>query len=843
MPTFSTVNTRMQPRRSPSDRRTFSRVVFATLLLSATFGGTVGQAQELSPAEQTAFFENRIRPVLVEHCYECHSERSDNPQGGLRLDYRQSVLEGGESGPAVVPGEPEQSLLIEAVRYESLEMPPKGKLPEAAIDDLVRWVSMGAPDPREGTAPAAASSSPAEAPDHWAFQPLLCPPLPPVLDRTWPTAGSDYFILRRLEELSLRPADDADRYTWLRRVSFDLTGLPPTIAQIRSFADDKSPRAYETVVDRLLTSPAFGERWARHWLDLVGYADQIGTSNNVFAEHAWRYRDYVIDSYNHDLPFDRFIREQLAGDLLSSDSVEAQAAAITATGFLLLGDLEIVEADKAKLRVDIVDQQVVKTSKAFLGMTVGCARCHDHKFDPISQREYYAMAGFFHNTQSVYKTQRGVWSDVVQRELPETPAQQAARAEAERQHAARLTQWTAERDQARSQLAEIEKQLGPETSPDAPSTREALMAQRSQLGQRIAQLGRQLEHAQFFAPGMPRVYAVRDLDNPTGMRITIRGNPRALGDEVPRGFLHAVSPPATRIPAEQSGRRELADWIASPRNPLTARVAVNRVWQKLFGAGLAPSVDYFGLRAEPPTHPKLLDYLATEFIRGGWSQKSLIRTLVLSRAYRMSSAHDEVADAVDPTNRLLWRMNRRRLDAEALRDALLAIGDQLLFQGGGPALPLELVENVANLDPKNVNPPSFSLSRWRPEQASQRTIYLPIIRSGAQPGPAEIRNVFDFVQPAEFTGQRPNTAVPTQALFLMNSPDIKQYASQLAERIQREATDAGAQLESLWLCTLNRPITINERRQAQQFLAEVGETGWVELCHAIVAANEFLMTL
>lgn len=795
-----------------------------------------------SPAEeQIAFFEQRIRPVLVEHCYSCHSEGAKKQKGGLWLDSRQSSRKGGDSGPAVVPGKLDESLLIEAIRYESLEMPPSGKLPQRVITDFETWVKMGAADPRDGK-PAIQPDTMIDGRDHWAFQPIEDPLRPKVSAQNWPLTDIDYFILNRLEGANLKPAADADRYTWLRRVSLDLTGLPPTIAEIRSFQEDASPDAYETVVERLLSSRAFGERWARHWLDLVGYADQIGTSNNVYAEHAWKYRDYVITALNDDKPYDRFIREQIAGDLLPYESVAERAANLTATGFLVLADMEIVEADKAKLRVDVIDQQVRKVGKAFLGMTLGCARCHDHKFDPIPQRDYYAMAGFFHSTESLYKTDRGVWSDVVAVELPETEAQRVERAKRSQQHAEMIDSWKLERTQVETKKDELEKQLS--TAAEADPSRATLTKERDELAGKIDRLNRQIEHAEFFAPTVPRTYGVRDLEEPSDMRITVRGNPRTLADSVPRGFLSVISrTSAAAVPQRESGRKELATWIASANNPLTARVAVNRIWQKIFGKGLSPSVDYFGLRGETPSHPQLLDHLATRFIRAGWSQKQLIRTLVLSHTYRMSSDHNEQAHTVSPDNRLLWRMNRRRMDAESLRDSLLAVSGKLQTSMGGPALALEFVENVGNIDPKNVNPPSFNLSKWRPEQAVQRTIYLPIIRSGPQPGEGELRNVFDFLQPAEFAGQRAVTAVPTQALFLMNSPVLKTHASHLAERLQKESAESTEQLELLWLVTLNRPMTTDEKNDAEAFLAATGEAGWVELCHAMLASNEFLIRL
>ncbi|MEZ6073528.1 MAG: DUF1549 domain-containing protein [Pirellulales bacterium] len=701
-------------------------------------------------------------------------------------------------------------------------------------------MSEGAFDPRE---------SPAEVTDaggidleagrrHWAFQPLNRGDLPDVESVNWPRTPIDRYIVAKLEANGLRPVADADRHTWLRRVSFDLTGLPPTVDEVRDFVTDDSPAAREKVVDRLLASRAFGERWARHWLDLVGYADQVGTSNNVFAQHAWRYRDYVIDAFNSDKPFDRFIREQVSGDLLPAENAEQRAANLIATGFLVLGDVEIVEADKEKLRVDVVDQQVTKVGRAFLGMTLECARCHDHKFDPIGQRDYYAMAGIFHGTSSTFKTDRGVWSDVNVLELPETDEQRAERAVRERQHAEELASAESEREQAQAELDELNKRLDEADVSDAE--RDDLTKRRDDAAGHVSELDKVIQHAKFFAPTTPKAHGVSDVDAPADMRVTIRGNPRALGDTVPRGVLRVCSTTQPVIPAGESGRRELADWLA--QHPLTARVTVNRIWQKLFGEGLVRSVDYFGLPGEHPTHPQLLDHLAAEFMRTGWSQKRLIRTLVLSRTYGLGSEFDERAGAIDPDNRLLWRMNRVRLDAEALRDAMLAVSGQLRASSGGPAIPLEYPENVGGLDPKDVNPPSFGLRKWRPGQELERTIYLPVIRHAAQPEPAAVRNVFDFSQPSQIVGKRDVTAVPTQALFLMNSPVIKRYAQALAERLSEE-DDPTQRLELLWLALLNRPISETERFEASEFLQSCGEGGWTELCHALLASNEFLMRI
>jgi len=834
--------------------QTFFPAIFAMAATPAWVGADEG----------TAFFESRIRPVLVEHCYKCHSGRTKSPKGGLRLDSREAVLRGGANGPAVVPGKADDSLIIKALCYEGdvAEMPPDEKLPDRVIADFRQWIAAGAHDPRTESSAAAqpVGGNVASASDFWAYRPPRYAGVPSVQDPAWAWNELDRFILARLEENGLRPAPDADRYTWLRRVALDLAGLPPSTEEIAAFVNDPSPRARERVVDRLLASPAFGERWARHWLDLTGYADQIGTANDIFAEHAWRYRDYVIAAFNSDKPFDRFIHEQLAGDLLPYGSVEDRCRNLIATGFLVLGDLPIVEADKAKLRVDVIDQQVDKVGKAFLGLTLGCARCHDHKFDPIPARDYYAMAGIFSSTESIRRAEWGVWSWPATVELPETPAQLAERKARFAQHRQAVAALTAERKRSEHRIGEIaailqDQRKAAHADGNDPATRAALEKERRELEARVGKLGTQIEHAEFFTPAVPVAFAVHDCARPGSMRITIRGNAHALGDEVPRGFVRVASRkrPA-QIPSAESGRRQLADWIASADNPLTARVAVNRIWQRLFGEGIVRSVDYFGSRGETPTHPELLDFLALRFVVDGWSQKRLIRGLVLSRAYAMSSAHDRRSEAVDPDNRLLWRMNRRRLDAESLRDLMLAVAGTIDSRGGGPALPLEYPENTGGLRKGDVNPPSFRLARFRPEQEFVRTVYLPIIRSGPQAGPGEVRNVFDFTQPGELAGQRAVTTVPTQALFLLNATVLNRRAIELARRTMAVSGDAG-RLDGLWLRVLNRPITVAERADSAAFLAEVRNLdpnvgaesrelrAWSELCHALLASNEFLVRL
>jgi hypothetical protein len=830
--------------------------------------------------QQLTFFETKIRPVLVEHCYECHAAGAKIVQGGLRVDHHAGLLRGGDSGPAIVPKQAEQSLLLKALRYDEFEMPPKGKLTDSVIKDFEAWIAMGAPDPREAIAdPPIRSTDLEEGRKHWSFQPVADPPAPTVMDVSWPIDPLDRFVLAGLGQAGLRPVDDADRYTWLRRVSLDLTGLPPTPAEIDAFINDKSPQAFEAVVDRLLSSRAFGERWARHWLDLTGYADMIGTSNNVFAEHAWRYRDYLIEAYHKDKPFDRFVREQIAGDLLPAESPEERAENITATGFLMVGDVEIVEPDKAKMEADHIDTQVSKIGMAFLGMTLGCVRCHDHKFDPIALTDYYGIAGMLRSSPATHKIPFGVWSTLNSTELPETPEQLAARQKLEAEHEQKLASMKGERDRLEAEKKAVSEQLAqleqaantaaneatpvssattPSTEEVAPANKEALTKRRDELAEQIRKLGPAIQHAEFFRSKAPRAFAMRDGEQPSDMPIYIRGNPYSPGAVVPRGTIQVASwEKLPEIPAGQSGRRQLADWLADRRNPLTARVMVNRIWQKLFGEGIVRSVDYFGTRGETPSHPQLLDHLATRFMQNGqhgWSQKQLIRSLVLSRTYRLSSTNDATAMQVDPDNRLLWRMNRGRLDAEAIRDSLLAVSGELITSNGGPALVLEEVENCGALVQQGVNPPNYNHRKSRPEQEIQRSIYLPVMRTNTT-NLDRIRTHFDFVNPAQIAGQRSQTVVPTQALFVMNNELFRKRAKALAEHLITEFPQSDVRLEQLWLRVFSRPISDTERSAVTTFLRELDHApteanekvselvAWQELCHSLLASNEFIFRL
>jgi hypothetical protein len=843
-------------------------------------------------AADTAFFDSKVLPILQQRCFECHSHNS-KIKGGLALDSRSGWAEGGDNGPAIKPGQLEESLVIKAVRYvdSEFEMPPKAKLPASEIAILEEWVKLGAHDPRTaGAGKQKKGVDLAEGRKFWAFQPVSNPKPPLVKDTAWPLDPLDHFILRPLEAKSIKPVGDADRYTWLRRVSLDLTGLPPTAQEIESFSKDTSSDAYANAVDGLLNSKAYGERWARHWLDLTGYADMIGTSNGVFAEHAWRYRDYLINAFNADKPFDEFVREQIAGDLMPSKSVEDRAENITATGFLMVGDIEIVNPDKAKMETDHIDSQMIKIGQTFMGMTLGCVRCHDHKFDPIGVDDYYGIAGMLRSSPSSHKMpDMGVWSTLNSTVLPETPAQLAVRKKLEAENEQRIVGFKAEQKKLTDEKAVVTKQLaalGKSTAPasqvaasdnaernvpkSAPTSekksaglpesvgknspdKDALTKRRDELDAQLKKLTETIKHAEFFKDKTPRAFAMSDGPTPADMPVYVRGNPYAPSTVVPRGTLRVASwDKFPVIPAGQSGRLQFADWLADKRNPLTARVTVNRIWQKLFGTGIVPSVDYFGTRGDVPTNPELLDHLASRFMRGGWSQKAFLRSLVLSRTYRLSSSNDALAMKLDPENKLFWRMNRQRLDAEALRDSMLAISGELTRDSGGPALVLEEPENCGSLALKGVNPPNYRHAKPRPTQEFERTLYLPVLRGGTA-GPDRLRAFFDFVDPAGTAGQRNQTVVPTQSLFLLSNDLLRKRATTLADQLITAESNELARLEALWLRVLNRPITSTEREEATAFLGNVepliktvkgrpalDSIKWRELCHSLLAANEFV---
>jgi cytochrome c553 len=839
-----------------------SRLVLLLLALTcSTSWAQAEDAREFSQ-EQLAFFETKIRPVLVEYCLACHSN-DDKQKGGLSLTSRAGLLRGGESGPAIAPGKPDASLLLEALRYESYEMPPKGKLPARVIDDFAKWIAMGAPDPRVESAPAKKAEPAIEVTRLWSLQPLSVVEPPQVDDVSDPI---DRFIRGRLRREGLEPADPAPPRVLLRRLYLDLTGLPPTSEQVEAFEQHSD---FEAVVDRLLDSPEFGERWARHWLDLSGYADTIGVGRSIPALEAWRYRDYVINAFNLDKPFDEFIRQQIAGDIQvpSAPGVplgpEPTVESIVATGFLAIGPWELVGGDKVQLRMDVVDRQVNRVGKAFLGMTLECARCHDHKFDPVSQRDYYALAGLFRSTVTLNGRINGVFSAINQTPLPESTDDLLARAERVRTYEAELVEETRLRDEANRKADEFKKQITrlSESSSEAADTesqptgdettkaelekqRDAATAVAKKHSDRIAAL-KYLKHHRTRSLAL----AVMDGPEPEDSHINIRGNAHQLGELVPRGFPVEIAPkdkPA--LTRGGSGRVQLAEWLTDPRNPLTARVWVNRVWHHLFGAGLVRTVDNFGFTGEAPSHPELLDYLASEFMKNGWSTKQLVRRIVLSRTWRQSSVNPRVAVDHDPENRLLARANRRRLEAEVIRDSMLLASGQLNRTRGGPSLPVDV---PGNLNPGGTGNMSDGI-RLPDSMKFRRTIYLPQKRKGPFDA-LDFLGAFDLPDPNHETGRRNTTTVPTQALYLLNSPFVQQCAKAVADRVMQQSSPPRERVIHAYRDILGRKPTDSEADDALAFVSElqstvaegsttpIGESpAWSRLSQSLLISNEFL---
>lgn len=1091
-------------RRTTSAFVVLKRTSISVALLGMSIAGLSLQSASLG-ADDTEFFEKKIRPVLIEHCFECHS--GESKESGLQVDSLAALLTGGERGPAIVPGKPDESLLIQAVRHDdTLQMPATRKLPQSVIEDLSQWVREGAVWPNSEPVAIVARLSVAERMptdeerQFWAFLPPQRSAIPSVTDATdWARTPIDHFVLQKLESQQLTPNSAADKRTLIRRVTLALIGVPPTPDEVQAFLADESRQAFERVIDRLLASPLYGERWGRHWLDVARYGDSNGLDENLAYGNAWRYRDYVIDAFNADLPYDEFLREQLAGDLLpASTSKETQLRRVVATGFLSLGAKMLAEDDPVKMEMDIIDEQLDTLGKAVLGVTLGCARCHDHKFDPISAHDYYALAGIFKSTKTMdnfgvvarwqerplalpeviaERDRQQASADAIQVEIKQSVKTETDRisregktqiaaallaadrqlrvdeslkealpiAEDEQRHSAPETipleaenyargnvlkdttnygfgigvlvnqgelpnfteydievqrsglyqvdlryaaasarptiiimdghpiktdatsqvtgSWTPESQKwfveavvslsAGPHLVRLENAgpfphidklcfalaVGqPPTSAEAIATRlgpsplrlanwgKFLAAQRevvdgpfslwwqlrttgtlagvmsdksplvaklladprpeslADLAHRYQSVYSEPESVEVAAlqtllsgeagpftreekdetgfsdavvaelkglrerktaieqamPQLPEAMSVTE-GIPQNLRIHLRGSHTSLGDEVarrmPRIFSRAEE---SSISTEISGRLELARWLTQCDHPLTARVFVNRVWQAHFGEGLVRSPDNFGRLGELPTHPELIDWLSTEFVRNDWSIKALHRMILNSAVWQQSTDSNESAAAVDPENRLLWRMNRRRLEAEAIRDSLLAIGGDLDTTMRGSLLPTEnrkYVTSTANINVDVYNTP-------------RRTVYLPIVRSAL----FDYLTAFDFGDPSSMSGQRDRTTVAPQALFLMNSELVAKESESLAKSLLAQRGDDAGRIANAFERFYSRPPTESEVASSIEFITTY-ETGlaskgiapeqlralaWKAFCRAMMATNEFL---
>jgi hypothetical protein len=929
---------------------------FAFALLAGAPASVSFAEPAASTPEQIEFFEQNVRPVLANRCWKCHG--AEKQESGLRLDAAEAVLKGGESGPVIVAGEPDKSPLIAAVRYQGdTQMPPSAKLPENELAALVAWVQMGAPWPKNAN-PDGSESRPSSfknppAPQeaqatHWAFQPIVRPPLPAVARAEWCATPIDNFVLKEQESNGLSPSAPADRRTLLRRASFDLLGLPPAAEEVEAFERDASPDAWRKVVDRLLASPHYGERWARHWLDVARYAD---TKGYVFAQErrypfSYTYRDYVVRAMNDDLPYDQFVSQQLAADCLPLGDDKRPLAAL---GFLTVGRRFMLNVH------DIIDDRIDVVSRGLLGLTVTCARCHDHKFDPIPSADYYSLYGVFasstepeeeplickpeetvgyeqflqkkaelqkevddyraakqHELEERFRSQAGDYLAQLIRRQGEPPQEEpmislspgelrpqmverwrryverpgaskdpvfapwhalaalpaaefaeragavidgwASSGEAGQPVNGLIKQALVERrpasmlDVARlygDLLATVDMQWteactatpAPErlSDPAAEELRLVLYGSESpvKLSDERAQrlfdreardhltaLKRKVDEWVANSPAAPpRAMALVDAPSPVEPHIFLRGNPGRPGEQVPRRFLAVLSRGERRPFEHGSGRLELAQAIASRDNPLTARVLVNRVWLHHFGSSLVRTPSDFGVRSEPPSHPALLDWLAATFMDDGWSLKRLHRLILLSSAYQQASDERPDCAAVDPENRLLWRMNRRRLDFESMRDGYLAVSGSLDGALGGR--PIDI---------------------WAQPFSPRRSVYAYLDRQDL-PG---VFRVFDFANPDVSNDQRPRTTVPQQALFAMNSAFALEQVRRLAARpeVAGEA-DPARRVAALYRLVLQRPPTEPEIELALQFVAaSPGESSKLSplelLTQVLLSTNEFM---
>jgi hypothetical protein len=741
--------------------------------------------------EQIAFFERRIRPALVENCYECHRASARKIGGNLLLDSRAGIMQGGDTGPVITPGEPEASLFIHAIRHTDplLTMPPKAKLSPLAIADLEEWVRMGAPDPRTTDTVAEVLAREAidwnKAREWWSFRPVTKPSPPETKHREWPANEIDRFILARLEQEALQPASDADKRVLIRRATFDLIGLPPTPEEIEAFLEDESPDAFARVVDRLLASSHYGERWGRHWMDVVRYADTAGDNSDFPIPQMYRYRDWVIGAFNRDLPYDQFVREQLAGDLLPAEEAEETLNRLVATGYIANARRFGSRSEDYPQHLTIEDT-IDNLGRAFLGLTISCARCHDHKFDPITLADYYGIYGIFHSTRYPWP---GIELDKKQRDfVPLVPPDQVAQAQAALK---------AHEEEQRRLEREVQR-LKDALKNSAEEEKKTVQEQIKEAEKAVA------DHRNKPLP-VEVAYAVAEGSRIGDVPLQRRGDPAQPGDVIPRRFLTILGGAELPPHHASSGRRELAEWIVDRDNPLTARVMVNRIWLNHFGKGLVPTPNDFGRQGQPPTHPELLDWLAAEFMDSGWSIKSMHRWIMLSRAYQLSSARAEVAVARDPNNALLSGFPRRRLDAEALRDAFLALGGNLDTSPVGPhPFPRQAQWNFTQHNPFRAVYDHNKRSVYLMTQRIQRHPYLAI---------------FDGADPAASTALRTSSTTPLQALYLLNDAFVHEQAKHFAKRIAERSADDAARLRRGYELAFGRPATADELERGQNFLA------------------------
>ncbi len=922
-------------------RFTLRRLTIGLLVLLSQAYGQTGDPSE--------FFEKQVRPILANRCQGCHNPKTG--KAGLDLTSSSGFHRGADTGPIVVPGDVENSRILQVAGYgERIKMPPTGRISEEEFGVLREWVKMGAPWPATPNEAAASGVTKKKGysqaqKDFWSFRALHQPPPPAVKAEAWVRSPIDRFVLATLEANQLTPAPAADPLTLIRRVTLDLTGLPPSEAEVRAFLADPSPNAFAMLVDRLMASPRYGEKWGRHWLDVARYADSTGADEDYRYPHAWRYRDYVIDAFNHDVPFDRFMREQIAGDMLPPPAGQnVNTAGIVATGFLALGPKLVAEQDKVKMFYDIVDEQIDVAGKAFLGLTISCARCHDHKFDPISTKDYYSLASIFASTKQLSQIEGTVsklyFAPLVAKDVAaEYEAHQKRLADKQKEIDAVISiEATRYRDQWSPQMAKYmmaarrvyqdgepkdaslkdtmlqrwvdylkpTKERRPHLEPwykaDAGTaqevatqyqrdfTAEALRRSKAQAEFRIRSeearargekpplplkflagenrfytevaagkgpltlpakepekvyteaarkkidaLKADLQKIKDAAPPEPPFACAVAEDQPVEQRVFLRGNPDSKGDAVSKRFPTVLAGEGQAPISQGSGRMELANWLADARNPLPARVMANRIWQGHFGQGLVRTPNNFGIAGERPSHPELLDWLAAEFIRQGWSIKKMHRLILLSNTYQMSADATPAKREKDPDDRLLSRFAIRRKTVEEIRDSLLLLDGSLDLTMGGSLQKGEGTDNEFSDGRKSIHP----------DDSNRRTVYLALRRSNL----ATLFTLYDFGDATTSTEYRSQTNVAPQALYMMNSKFVTDRSRGVAKQLlQQDLTDE-RRVSRAWMNILGREPKPDEIRAALQYIAafpakpandEGRVLAWTSFCRSLVASNDFI---
>ncbi|HMO14209.1 MAG TPA: DUF1553 domain-containing protein [Pirellulaceae bacterium] len=783
-----------------------------------------GLSQELRE-----LFLNRVQPILAERCFHCHGK--GEIEGGLVLTHREGLLKGGDSGAAIDLAEPLESLLLEAINYESYEMPPDGKLAEEDIEALTRWVEAGAPWVGEGFIPEAehAHHGPPQVTEEtkkfWSFQPVARSAVPQV-ESEWPANEIDAFIWDKLQEQGMVPNPPASKHQLIRRLYYDLTGLPPTIEEVDAFFNDESPDAYEELVDRLLASKHYGEKWGRHWLDLVRYAESNSYERDDTKPFVWRYRDYVIQSLNDDKPYDEFVREQLAGDEYEDVTPER----IIATGYYRLGIWDDEPVDHEQAWYDDMDDVLATTAQTMLGLTLDCARCHDHKIDPVPLKDYYRFLAFFRNIRRYGVRAHETVLDASTRSIAPKELQEKYAADV-REHERRVRR-------NRRALEQIEAIVKPTFESveheefNYEMNRVPLVEKRVETGvitrEQADQYKLLFDEMRGLRRNRPKALeaalCVKERgSSPPETYVLFRGNLHVRGDQVEPGFPSVLSPPEPAIvppkSGESSGRRmALANWITSESNPLTARVMINRSWQNLFGRGIVRTSSDFGFQGERPTHPELLDWLADEFVQGGWKLKRMHKMMLMSSTYRMSSAANEAYLVTDPLNNLFWRYNMRRLTAEEVRDSILAVNQSLnrekMFGPSiYPKIPAEVLHGQSR--------PGENWGTSSPEDITRRTIYVHIKRSL----PVPLLASFDIADPDTPCPARFNTVQPTQALGMLNSDFVNEEAEKLAADVANLSDELSQQVGIVLTRVTQRHPAQDEIDRGVEFVEHLREKG------------------